>query len=193
VSALVGGAKFAVPTLLISALVAYYFLGKPLPVQTASWQLITIVVFLLVGGLIIFVVDLLGQAVDRYEHERRRLDLALKAAKAALWESHPARPLYWNKNFYDLIGIEPSDQAPPSEEFNAMVHPEDRAKMREARRLMDAGMETPAWDEFRLIRPDGRMLWLENLRVSDPDHKGFYTGIIHDITLRKIAEGRAES
>jgi PAS domain-containing protein len=140
VSAWVGGARFAIPTLLICGIAAAYLLGRPTPDQTATWQLVTIIVFLLVGGLIIFVVDLLGKAVDRYQHERRRLDLALKAAKAALWEIHPDRPLYWNKNFYDLIGLEYSDRAPPAEQFFNLVHPEDREKMREARRLMDQGL-----------------------------------------------------
>src|SRR5687768_8513003 len=63
ISAWVGGAKFAIPTLIVSAVVGNYFLGNPLPAQTDSWQTITIVIFLLVGGLIIFVVDLLGKAV----------------------------------------------------------------------------------------------------------------------------------
>ncbi len=89
VSAWVGGARIALPTLLVCGIVGAYLLGLPLPVQTTTWQVVTIIVFLLVGGLIIFVVDLLGKAVDRYQHERRRLDLALKAAKAALWEIHP--------------------------------------------------------------------------------------------------------
>ena len=192
VSAWVGGAKFAIPTLLVSAFVASYLLGNPVPDRTSSWHTITIVVFLFVGGLIIFVVDLLGTAVDRYHHERRRLDLALNAAKAALWESRPGHPLYWNKNFYDLVGLEYSDHAPPAEQFFEMVHPEDRDKMREARRLMDSGLQPREWDEFRLIRPDGKMLWLENHRVSDLAHQGFYTGIIHDITLRKNAEEKID-
>ena len=105
-SAWVGGARFAIPTLLVCGIIGAYLLGRPLPVQTTTWQVVTIIVFLLVGGLIIFVVDLLGKAADRDQHERRRLDLALKAAKAALWEIHPDRPLYWNKNFYELIGLE---------------------------------------------------------------------------------------
>jgi PAS domain S-box-containing protein len=192
VSAWVGGVKWGIPTLLACAIVGNYFLGKPLPVQTTTWQSINIIIFLLVGGLIIFVVDLLGKAVDRYQHERRRLDLALKAAKAALWESHPDRPLYWNKNYYDLIGLEYTDQAPPAERFFEMVHPDDREKMREARRLMDSGLQPKAWDEFRLIRPDGKMLWLENHRASDPTDSRFHIGIIHDITERKNAEERVE-
>ena len=73
-----------------------------------------------------------------------------------------------------------------------MVHPEDREKMREARRLMDSGLEPRARDEFRLTRPDGKMLWLENHRTSDPAQKGFYIGIIHDITQRKNAEERVD-
>src|SRR5215207_6468099 len=72
VSAWVGGARFAIPTLLVCGIVGVYFLGKPLPVQTTTWQSVTITIFLLVGGLIIYVVDLLGKAVDRYQHERRR-------------------------------------------------------------------------------------------------------------------------
>jgi len=73
-----------------------------------------------------------------------------------------------------------------------MVHPEDREKMREARRLMDSGLEPRARHEFRLTRPDGKMLWLENHRTSDPAQKGFYIGIIHDITQRKNAEERVD-
>ena len=146
----------------------------------------------MVGGLIIFVVDLLGKAVDRYQHERRRLDLALKAAKAALWEIHPDRPLYWNKNFYDLIGLEYTDQAPPAEQFFDLVHPEDREKMREARRLMDQGLRPAERDEYRLLRPDGKMLWLENYRATDPTNEKFFIGITQDITQRKNAEERVE-
>jgi PAS domain S-box-containing protein len=191
-SAWVGGARIAIPTLLVCAIAGAYFLGQPLPVQTAMWQGVTITVFLLVGGLIIFVVDLLGKAVDRYQHERRRLDLALKAAKAALWEIHPDRPLYWNKNFYDLIGLEYTDQAPPAEQFFELVHPEDREKMREARRLMDQGLRPAERDEYRLLRPDGKMLWLENHRATDPINEKFFIGITQDITQRKNAEERVE-
>ena len=136
--------------------------------------------------------DLLGKAVDRYQHERRRLDLALKAAKAALWEIHPDRPLYWNKNFYDLIGLEYTDQAPPAEHFFDLVHPEDREKMREARRLMDQGLRPAERDEYRLLRPDGKMLWLENHRATDPTNERFFIGITQDITQRKNAEERVE-
>lgn len=191
-SAWVGGVKWGIPTLLACGIVGNYFLGKPMPAQTTTWQSTNIIIFLLVGGMIIFVVDLLGKAVDRYQHERRRLDLALKAAKAALWESHPDRPLYWNKNYYDLVGLDYTDQAPPAERFFEMVHPEDREKMREARRLMDSGLQPKTWDEFRLTRPDGKMLWLENHRTSDPTDSRFYIGIIHDITERKNAEERVE-
>jgi PAS domain S-box-containing protein len=192
VSAWVGGARFAIPTLLVCGVAAAYLLGRPTPAQTATWQLVTIIVFFLVGGLIIFVVDLLGKAVDRYQHERRRLDLALKAAKAALWEIHPDRPLYWNKNFYDLIGLEYTDQAPPAELFFELVHPDDREKMREARRLMDQGLRPAEWDEYRLLRPDGKMLWLENHRATDPTNEKFFIGITQDITQRKNAEERVE-
>lgn len=192
VSAWVGGARCAIPTLLVCGIVGAYFLGKPLPVQTTTWQSITIIIFLLVGGLIIYVVDLLGKAVDRYQHERRRLDLALKAAKAALWEIHPDRPLYWNKNFYDLIGLDYTDQAPPAEQFFDLVHPEDREKMRQARRLMGQGLRPAERDEYRLLRPDGKMLWLENHRASDPTNEKFFIGITQDITRRKNAEERVE-
>ncbi len=191
-SAWVGGARIAIPTLLVCGIVGAYLLGRPLPVQTTTWQVVTIIIFLLVGGLIIFVVDLLGKAVDRYQHERRRLDLALKAAKAALWEIHPDRPLYWNKNFYDLIGLEYTDQAPPAEQFFDLVHPEDREKMREARRLMDQGLRPAERDEYRWLRPDGKMLWLENHRATDPINEKFFIGITQDITQRKNAEERVE-
>ena len=64
--------------------------------------------------------------------------------------------------------------------------------MREARRLMGQGLQPAERDEYRLLRPDGKMLWLENYRASDPTNEKFFIGITQDITQRKNAEERVE-
>lgn len=64
--------------------------------------------------------------------------------------------------------------------------------MREARRLMDQDLPPAERDEYRLLRPDGKMLWLENHRAVDPANQRFFIGITQDITQRKNAEERLE-
>ena len=87
-------------------------------------------------------------------------------------------------------GLDPTKDAPAVERFLAMVHAEDRVRMQEARNRMKQGEQPPPRDEYRLYRPDGRMIWLENHRVSVDREGKHFIGITQDITRRKKAEKR---
>ena len=82
---------------------------------------------------------------------------------------------------------------PAAATFLAMVHPEDRARMAAARRLMNEGIEPPRIDEYRLTRPDGKTVWLENHRRRLTDGGNYFIGITQDITRRKRAEDRVQA
>ncbi|QIG47501.1 PAS domain-containing protein [Nordella sp. HKS 07] len=167
---------------------AYYFSqtdGFP-----GNWGYLTIFGFACVCALIVFIVDLLDRAIQRLEFERNRLALALKAASLATWELHPDGRLRWDENFYHMVGLDPTKDPPSTEKFLAMVHPEDRARMFEARSRMSQGEPPTQKEEYRLTRPDGRMVWLENYRAAVKGERQHFIGITQDISSRKGYERR---
>lgn len=197
-SAFVGGRKAGIAALIACTGLAIYFLNSSGSGDSSGiWAIAAIIGFVLVCGLILFIIDLLDKSIQRLERERRslelerrRLELAFKAADMASWEIKPDGTLIWDENFYRLIGLDPARDAPAAERFLTMVHPEDRARMSEARSRMKQGEPPPPRDEYRFYRPDGKMIWLENHRVSVDQEGRHFIGITQDTTRRKKAEKR---
>src|SRR5688572_27879484 len=146
--------------------------------------------FLIVGGLIIFVVDLLDMAVMRVRRERERLRLALRAADAAAWEWTPPNKLDWDETVYELMGLDPKKEKPSLELFLSRVHPADQLKMRESGKAIAAGHVLRPSDEFRSRRPDASTVSLENHRAVTFDGMRHIIGITQEITRRKENEQR---
>ena len=187
-SALVGGKIGGGIALLIGAVAGYALLHRPAVEASELWSSISLLVFFLEGLMIIFVILLLDTAVARLQYERKKLNTVLRAAGASTWEMHPEGTLTWDRNFYRIVGLV-SDTVPPStERFLSMVHPDDRTRMAEARNAMDKGLKPKEKDEYRLKRPVGETIWLENHRVLLDERPPHYLGIAQDITSRKLAE-----
>ncbi len=187
-SALIGGRWAGITAMIICTIAGAIFIFTVHAVDNLLWRSISLGLFVIVTGLIVFVVDLLDTAVSRLQKERQKLDLVLKEADAAIWELHPGKTLHWDKTFFDLMGLQRSDHPPSMDRFLELVHPDDRAALREARSHMDQGRKPRRIDEYRVFRPDGRLVWLENHRVPVDSDKSFFIGITQDITRRKKAE-----
>lgn len=157
-----------------------------------GWKLVSVVGFGIGAILIVFVIELLDTAIARLRREKQKLGLVLEAAGAATWEILPNHKIHWDPNFYRLVGLHASHTPPSTERFLSMVHPEDRAAMEEARDLMNRGEEPKPRDEYRLIRPDGSMVWLENTRVRGYSSDFYFIGITQDITRRKRDEEKIQ-
>jgi diguanylate cyclase (GGDEF)-like protein/PAS domain S-box-containing protein len=71
-----------------------------------------------------------------------------------------------------------------------MLHPEDRERVvEEHRRANDAGEDFVS--EYRLIRPDGRVVWIRDHAVlvrGDDDRPIYWQGVMHDVTALKQAQ-----
>jgi PAS domain S-box-containing protein len=93
---------------------------------------------------------------------------------------------------YRLVGLTPEKTPPTASAFLEMVHPDDRPRMAEARRLMDQNTEPRRIDEYRLTRPTGETVWLENHRTRVSNDGDDFIGITQDITRRKLAEERVQ-
>jgi PAS domain-containing protein len=84
---------------------------------------------------------------------------------------------------------------PPKQNFHHSgctiqdVHPEDRALVRTRIAARLRGEETSAHYEFRLVRPDGRVVWMECLASQILwDGAPALLGSYHDVTARKRVE-----
>jgi PAS domain S-box-containing protein len=77
----------------------------------------------------------------------------------------------WSEEAYRLFGYEPGTQEPTLEEFvETVVHPDDRAILRDVMDLARRA-EGAFQREFRIVRPDGSVRWIEghgfSMRSSD--------------------------
>src|SRR5262245_31651833 len=85
-SAFLGGRMMGLLALLATGLAGPFFLTPEFALPDSAWGWALIAIYLLSGGLIIFIVDLLDKAIGRLRAERERLNLALRAANAGTWE-----------------------------------------------------------------------------------------------------------
>jgi len=87
----------------------------------------------------------------------------------------------------------PADRLEGKRWLNA-VHPDDREQVSSAwHAVRHVGSASPV--EFRLLRPDGEILWVQGSAVQLKDATGQYTGFIAtmaDITQRKQAESATQ-
>lgn len=193
-SAFVGGRRVGIAALLFTALVGILDPTRFGTLRSANFDPVALVCYLATGALAIAITDILHRTLARLSRERRRLEAALAAANAAVWELSPQGVLDWDENFYRLVGLKAGSVPPATSSFLEMVHPDDREKMATARRQMDEGIEPRPFDEYRLTRPDGTVLWLQNHRAAVSEEGGSaFIGITQDITRRKNAEERVST
>lgn len=190
-SAFFGGRQSGIIAWAVCTLLgAYYFWQAQPGAYPGIWDYVTVFSFSAVCALIVFIVGLLDKSIERLQRERQRLNLALESADLATWELQPGGKLIWDDHFFRMIGLDPAKDTPSVERFLAMVHPEDRLKMAEARQLMGEGRQPISHDGYRLTRPDGRMVWLENYRAAVRGEANHFIGITQNVSARKRAEKR---
>ncbi|HEU4865658.1 MAG TPA: PAS domain-containing protein, partial [Actinomycetota bacterium] len=72
------------------------------------------------------------------------------------------------------------------------VHPDDRDRVYAANARSEETGE-PFNEEFRIVRPDGRILWLDSRAVLVRDEEGrprFWQGVAIDVTAHRELETR---
>jgi len=156
-------------------------------------MLITAVVALL---LLLFMVVLitggkarkLSRARKTAEIEARRSGISLEAAQTVArlgtWELNlETRQLKLSEPLYQMFGVSSKDWKPDYERFIALVHQDDRQKVRDA--VSDA-MNSGSYEiEYRINRPDGRIMTIRDKTEVIRNHRGdriSLQGTIHDIS-----------
>jgi PAS domain S-box-containing protein len=129
-----------------------------------------------------------GEALRQSELRLRR---AQQAARVGTWEWNvQTGASIWSEMIWELLGLEPGEGEPTVEMWIEAVHPEDRDRaLRKVNEVFAEGDEYS--DEFRIIRRDGKVLWVASKGglIRSPDGRPErMLGVNIDITARKLAE-----
>lgn len=116
---------------------------------------------------------------------------AQQRAKIGSWELRLAdRKVFWSAEMFRLFAHDPALGIMGNDEFMAMIHPQDRKNIRA--NLANAIAERRDFlQEFRIILPDGRLLWIESrgdLTYNAAKEAVSMLGTSQDVTERKKAE-----
>ena len=92
--------------------------------------------------------------------------------------------------FTHILGLSSKPKETTCEQMMTVVHPDDRAKFHAA--LDESTPEDPTYRvQYRVLRDDGSIVWMEKVGYAFFDHKGEVDraiGMVADITERKLAE-----
>jgi len=119
------------------------------------------------------------------------LRLAVKGGRLGIWNRDLVTgKIVWNRRLYDLLRRDPDGSAITGETFFGYIHPEDIERVR---RHVDETLTAGAdfFDEFRIVRDDGKIRWLAAAGRMYRDSRGRpvrMAGVNYDITDRKQAE-----
>lgn len=147
------------------------------------------------------IIGLTGATYDltesrRADAERERLSrqrqLALDAAKMAWWHyDGEAKVGTWDENFKEIFGV--TTHSLPKNDILQRIYPQDLPRMAaEFKATFDAAKQKPHFGEYRIVRPDGSLRWVEVYAAAEfNDSSGEFlncSGTIRDATERKATE-----
>jgi PAS domain S-box-containing protein/putative nucleotidyltransferase with HDIG domain len=131
------------------------------------------------------------KAEEEIIRANERLALAQKSAGAGVWDwDLNTEKLNWSPEFYILFGLDPKKDTAAFDTWRRILHPEDRQGAEE--KINESIKERkPLFNEYRIIKPSGEVLWINALGNTTYDEHGKairMSGICIDITERKRME-----
>lgn len=134
-----------------------------------------------------------SRAVNELAASQARLAKSQRVARLGSWEWEPATgQVYRSDEIHALAGIGPEAFPARPSDLLALVHPEDRERVRDAA-VRWSGAGGPEVIEFRLLRPDGTIRSALCQVEAERDAAGALVrlhGIVQDVTERRQAEER---
>jgi PAS domain S-box-containing protein len=134
-----------------------------------------------------------SRGVERALRERdERLRMSLEAGGLGTWEwTLPTGRIAWSPSLESIHGLPPGTFGGTFDAFEAAVHADDRERLRASiRAALERGEVTM---EYRAVRPDGGVRWLEARGVAFYDAAGRpdrLVGVCADVTEDKRADVR---
>lgn len=147
----------------------------------------------LIGGMAIDITDRMQAAAALRESEERR-ELAERAGNVGIWDwSIEAGRTYWSETMWSIYGEKAEGRDPDEKLWSSHLHPNDRQRaVANIHRAVDS-LEDDYSDEFRIVRSDGSIRWIEARGTIERTETGVplrMYGVDLDISARKEAEER---
>ena len=124
---------------------------------------------------------------DEAQRTSKRLEYILAVSQEGIWEWHTdTNNVCHNKDWERITGIHTSEES--FQEFQKCIHSEDKKRVNQA---LDALLtqQQPYSIEFRMIRPDGELIWIwdrgQVMERDDGEQPLLVVGIMQDITQAK--------
>ncbi len=125
--------------------------------------------------------------------ERDRLALALAAGGLGLWSwDRASKVIEWGEGLAAMFGRDPAALPQTIDAWLEIVHPDDRVEVAAAMAAASAGRGINQM-EYRVVRPDGIVRWLEcsaKMTVGDDVVTGG-VGVMADVTARRQSQSEA--
>jgi PAS domain S-box-containing protein len=123
----------------------------------------------------------------------RRVQILETLLGAGVWTYDArTREVTWSTGFYRLLGLDPNVINASIEFYDSLVHPDDRMSHTEIMSSAEAG--DLAQRRFRMIRPDGHLVWLESRLDLQYDREGnlvMLQGVVQDVTAEERRRGES--
>ena len=125
-------------------------------------------------------------AEQALREKEERLHLALEGGSLGTWYCDlKTDRLHWDERIHALLGL-PAEPGSNGEGFFSRIHPDDREKLRAARRQ---ALETGVFsEELRFLRADGAICWLLTTAKVVTDGAGapaYLSGVCFDISTQR--------
>lgn len=134
------------------------------------------------------------RATTALQASEERRKLAQAAGNVGIWDWNiTTDKTYWSENMWSFYGETPSDINPDEPYWTAHLHNSDRERVKFKIQSVFATHEPKYFDEFRIVRPDRSVRWLESRAEITYDSTLTPTrmyGVTLDITDRKDIEER---
>jgi PAS domain S-box-containing protein len=133
-----------------------------------------------------------NRAESSIKEMKDRYDIAMAGASVGVWDWNiPDNKIYMSYRCYEMCGLSPGGYTPNRRDWEARLHPSDRARVLGVLEEVRRG-DTLSFDvEYRMARADGRYIWVRDCGQASfgPDGEAVrLAGSREDITGRKEAD-----
>jgi PAS domain S-box-containing protein len=131
------------------------------------------------------------EAEAALRENEERLRLAQRAANMGSWDIDlKTGGVTWSDGLFDLFGLPSEEGVPSAEAWTRRLHPDDRGRIdQQVAAAIEAG--GPYENEFRVVLPDGEVVWLAaqgHVLHDTSGHPVRFLGVNYDVTFRKRTE-----
>jgi diguanylate cyclase (GGDEF)-like protein/PAS domain S-box-containing protein len=180
--------------IVFSIFVLFEIIGIVVPSHFPAFTFISyvsIVVHLGALGVLYFLIREFNKKADEFRKNQQRLQNIFDTLDVAIW-SHDLKSdtLLITPGIEKLYGYKLENFYEDKNLWNKVIYPEDLHILEERGQKLAGGEAVTS--EYRIIRPDGEVRWIQDRGIPSFDHKGElvdFNSVLFDITDRKESEG----